>query len=148
MEFVPKTLVTALVAACVVTGCGSDDDDTTSPEAPSTTADASPERTTTISDTTATTAPPEPDVRTIERIVSGGTVEGGVRNESVPLGEELRLEVTADVSDEVHLHGYDRFADVAPGTPGVIELTADIPGVFEVELEGSATLLFELEVAG
>ena len=47
-----------------------------------------------------------------------------------------------------HLHGYDLFADVAPGTPAVSELTADIPGVIEAEPEGSASLLFELEVTG
>jgi hypothetical protein len=29
-----------------------------------------------------------------------------------------------------------------------VALTADVPGIFEVEVEGSHTLLFELEVTG
>jgi len=55
--------------------------------------------------------------------------------------------VTADVVDEVHVHGYDLFADVAPGAPATINFVADIPGVWEVELEGAGALLVELEVS-
>lgn len=65
---------------------------------------------------------------------------------TVPLGSQIRLEVTADEADEVHFHGYDVFADVAPGAPAVILLTADIPGVFEVELEGRGLELVLVEV--
>ncbi len=35
------------------------------------------------------------------------------------------LVVTAEVTDHVHLHGYDLMADVAPGKPARIEFTAD-----------------------
>jgi hypothetical protein len=48
--------------------------------------------------------------------------------------------------DEVHLHGYDLSADVAPGRPAVIDFTADAPGVFEVELEQAHLRLVELQV--
>lgn len=56
------------------------------------------------------------------------------------------MRVTADVSDEVHVHGYDVFADVAPEAPAELTLTADIPGIFEVELESSGLVLFDLQV--
>ncbi len=39
------------------------------------------------------------------------------------------------MSDEVHVHGYDHRAPVAPGAPAEVRFTPDIPGVFEVELE-------------
>ena len=59
----------------------------------------------------------------------------------------MRVVVRADVSDHVHLHGYDLLADVAPGNPARIDFVADVAGVFEVELEDAGTLLFNLEVA-
>jgi hypothetical protein len=58
----------------------------------------------------------------------------------------VRILVRADVSDHVHLHGYDLMADVAPGEPARIDFVANAPGVFEVELEDAGKLLFELEI--
>jgi len=69
-----------------------------------------------------------------------------VRREQVRRGDAVVLRVVADVADEVHLHGYDRSADVGPGKPAQISFTADIPGVFEVELEQRKQKLLELEV--
>ncbi len=46
----------------------------------------------------------------------------------------------------VHVHGYDVTEDLKAGKRATIDLTADIPGVFEVELEQSHTPLFELTV--
>ncbi|MBA2425880.1 MAG: hypothetical protein H0V60_02235 [Actinobacteria bacterium] len=43
-----------------------------------------------------------------------------------------------------HVHGYDVTEDLKAGKRATIDLTADIPGVFEVELEQSHTPLFEL----
>jgi len=54
--------------------------------------------------------------------------------------------VTADRADEVHVHGYDRMVDVEPGKPAVLEFTANLPGVFEVELEEASLKLVELQV--
>jgi hypothetical protein len=62
-------------------------------------------------------------------------------------GDRVRIVVDADVSDEVHLHGYDLMADVTPDEPARIDFVANAPGVFEVELEGAGKLLFELEIA-
>ncbi len=61
-------------------------------------------------------------------------------------GETLRLEVTADRSDTIHVHGYDAKLDIAAGQPAVLALKLTIPGVFEVELETSGVELIELEV--
>ena len=55
--------------------------------------------------------------------------------------------MTADRADEVHLHGYDRKVDIEPGKPAELEFTADVPGVFEVELEEAGLKLVELQVS-
>ena len=62
------------------------------------------------------------------------------------MGDLIVLTVRADVADEVHFHGYDVFGDVAPGLPAVLKVEALIPGVFEVELEGSRLELVVIEV--
>jgi hypothetical protein len=54
--------------------------------------------------------------------------------------------VHADVSDEVHFHGYDLMADVTPDEPAVIDFVADAAGSYEVELEDLAEPLIELEI--
>jgi hypothetical protein len=136
--------VLAAVAALTLAACGDDG----SPQATGTTTTTTPATTATTTGpaTTAeptTTADPAP---VIEVRVVGGKPQGGVRRERVDSGETVVLRVIADVADEVHLHGYDKSADVAPGKPAQIRFTADIPGVFEVELEQRKQKLLDLEV--
>jgi hypothetical protein len=132
------------VAALTLAACGDDG----SPQATGTTTTTVPATTatTTGSGTTAGPTTTADSTPTIEVTVVGGKPQGGVRREQVKTGETLVLRVTADVADEVHLHGYDKSADVAPGKPAEIRFTADIPGVFEVELEQRKQKLIELEV--
>ena len=58
----------------------------------------------------------------------------------------VEIAITSDVADEVHVHGYDIRQAVAAGDSTTLRFTADIPGVFEVELEESGHPLFELTV--
>lgn len=85
-------------------------------------------------------------VRLIEVAFEDGAVVGGPRREAVELGEKVRLVVTADTAEEVHVHTYDLKADVGPGQPAEITFVASIPGVHEVELEKAHKLLVSLEV--
>jgi|SRR5680860_101001 len=78
--------------------------------------------------------------------VKGGKVSGVEDTVEVALGDEVILVVSSDKADEVHVHGYDETDDVSPKERAEIEFTADIPGVFEVELEEATQLLFELQV--
>ena len=134
----------------VLTSCGSTASPTTtappSPTSPATT--AAPATTTEASATTVapttTTAPVEPGL--IEIQVSGSTVVGGGKV-AIPLGEEATVRVVADSADEIHFHGYDLYADLEPGIPAEIVFVASIPGVFELELEGSGLVLAEIEVS-
>lgn len=89
---------------------------------------------------------PEPAPTVIEVTVDGGSVIGGGERD-VRQGDAVLIRVTADVTDEVHLHGYDLHADVTPGTPGEVRFTANAAGVFEVELEDAGIVLLSLTVA-
>ena len=144
-------VLVASVAAIVVLflllqpGGGDEPEPSPSPSTPTETATAtdtggpSPTRSATPS------ATPTPDVVEIEIEVEDDRVDG--RSEyAVPVGERVRIEVQADVTDEVHVHGYDLMADVSPGRAAVIAFRADAAGVFEVELEDAGKLLFRLRV--
>ena len=109
---------------------------------------ATTEAATTTAPTTtaaATTAPEEPETVTIRLEVPADAVPE-VRRLSVQRGREVELVVVSEVSDHVHVHGYDLLADVGPGQPGTISFTADAPGRFEIELEERGLQLAELEV--
>jgi hypothetical protein len=80
--------------------------------------------------------PPSPPPPAVVRItVRGGTPVGGIRRVTVGKGRRVILIVTSDVSDHVHLHGYDVTHDVGPGKPARLAFQATIVGTVEVELE-------------
>jgi hypothetical protein len=62
---------------------------------------------------------PSPQARVIQVTVSGGQVSTAERRVDIRLGEMVRIEVTADVTDEVHVHGYERKVPVRPGETAV-----------------------------
>ena len=118
----------AVLAATVLAACGGSSSSTTSSATTTTTAAAAPQRIAiTVRD---------------GKIVGGRPVEASVRE-----GTPVVLVVHADVSDEVHLHGYDLHADVAPGTPARIVFTASIAGRFEAELESRGFTILHLQVS-
>ena len=86
-------------------------------------------------------------VQTITVDVAGGAPVGGVRRVEADLGSVVALMVTSDIAEEVHVHGYDILRGVSEGNPAHFAFTASIPGVFEVELEGSGRLLLQLEIS-
>jgi FtsP/CotA-like multicopper oxidase with cupredoxin domain len=72
---------------------------------------------------------------------------GGIQTIEVSKGDRVRFTVDSkNVSDEVHVHGYDLMQDVAPGKPVTFDFTADIEGVFEAELEDAHEQILELRV--
>ena len=86
-----------------------------------------------------------PERTVIEVTYRDGAVQGPT-SFTVSQGERVRLLVHADVSDEVHFHGYDLSADVTPQEAARIDFVANAAGVYEVELEGAGEPLFELEI--
>jgi hypothetical protein len=83
--------------------------------------------------------------QTIQVSYADATITGGGRV-PVELGTSVTLEVTSDVADEVHVHGYDLMQDVTPDAPATVTFDATIPGVFEVELEELGRQLLTLQV--
>jgi heme/copper-type cytochrome/quinol oxidase subunit 2 len=112
---------------------------------PAPTATSGPTMTETGSATPSPTETPGREGARIEIEVSGGVVSGPGEVE-VPQGSRVEIEVEADVSDEVHVHGYDLLADVTPDRRARIAFRATATGVFEVELEGAGLLLLRLRV--
>jgi hypothetical protein len=86
------------------------------------------------------------DIR-IEASVSDGELTVDDSRFEVDLGSTLAIIVESDVADHVHVHGYDLFGEIEPGVPVEMVFVADVPGVFEVELEDSGTFLFEIQVS-
>jgi hypothetical protein len=87
-----------------------------------------------------------PGDQRIEVEVAGGEVSGDTGRVPVPEGAHVTLTVTSDVADEVHVHGYDLESELEPGAPAEMSFDATIPGVFEVELHESGTVLLTLQV--
>ena len=131
------------VVAIGLAGCGGEDGTTTSREPAATAArdDAAPPQ-----PPPPPPAPPKPKVQTVRIVVRGGKVVGGLERATIEQGKKVAIVVGADVSDHVHLHGYDKFADVAPRKPARLVFVASIPGRFEVELEDRGLPIADLEV--
>jgi hypothetical protein len=82
----------------------------------------------------ATTQESVPERSRVARIrLRGGVPRGGVRSIRVKTGEAVRIVVTSDAPDEVHLHGYDITRNAGPGKPARFALEAKLEGVFEIE---------------
>ena len=75
--------------------------------------------------------PPEPEVTRIQ--MRDGTVVGGAKDIEVTRGDTVRIVVTSDAPDEIHLHGYDITRTPEPGKPARFQFRADAEGAFEIE---------------
>lgn len=95
---------------------------------------------------TVSPTPAADDAQVVSLTVAGGKVTGDTGRVPVEQGERVRVVVTSDVVDEIHVHGYDLHQDTAAGQAVELEFVADRPGVFEVELEESRVLLTRLQV--
>lgn len=137
----------AVVAGTLVlaAGCGDSSDETSTG---ATTADTSTgaAATTPTETTPVETTPTKPEVTILRIVVQGARAEGGIGRVTVKQGTRVRLVVSSDAADEVHLHGYDLTTGVAPGRQGRIAFVAKVPGRFEIELEEAGTQIGELEV--
>jgi hypothetical protein len=131
---VAVALVVAVVAF-VIAQPGDDDDGDGSQQAAQTTPTQTETGTADGAAETQTEAepapPPKPDISRIR--VRGGTVVGGVERVQAAKGDTVRIVVTSDAPDEIHLHGYDIYEDAAPGRPARFVFRADIEGIFEIE---------------
>jgi glucose/arabinose dehydrogenase len=155
-----------LAALLVIAACSGDDDDTAGDPTP--TATPGPTHEPTVEPTEDPTPEPTADELTpeptqdptedptpepaddgtvaVDLVFEGGAVSVADDRIDIDAGDTVVINATSDVAEEIHVHGYDLFVDLEPGVAGSISFAADIPGIFEVEFERTATFAFELEV--
>jgi hypothetical protein len=126
-------LLMAVLALVALAACGGSDEDaadtSTAPAGETTVVE------TTTETTEETTTEEEEGPTTIRIAYEGGKVRGDTGTVRIDRGAQVRLIVRADIEDEVHVHGYDLTAEVAPGHPARINFEADDAGRFIAELE-------------
>lgn len=117
------------VVAFVIAGSGGEDEPQRSSATTSAQTDAGKDSAEPQATTEAGT-PPE----TVTRIqIRDGAVVGGAKTIDVVRGDTVRIVVSADASDDIHLHGYDIERSVEPGRPAHFRFKADAEGAFEIE---------------
>jgi hypothetical protein len=85
-----------------------------------------------------------PAIATI--VIKHGKPVGGIADLTYNKGEQVRFKVDSDISDEVHVHGYDIMKEVKAGGSVSFDFPATIEGIFEAELEGRKEQILELIV--
>jgi hypothetical protein len=88
--------------------------------------------------------PPKPEVPTI--FLRNGQPLGGVEELSFSQGDDIRFKVESDRAWEIHFHGYDVSKEVSAGGSVSFDVPAELEGVFEVEVEQTATQIAEISV--
>jgi hypothetical protein len=127
-------LLAALVVAVCLAACGSSSESNEAGNTGGTTRPAdNPE-----------SASMEGKVPTI--VIRNGEPVGGIKELEYSAGDEIRFEVSSDVADEVHVHGYDLMQDVPAGGTVSFDFPAEIEGIFEAELEGRKEQIAEIRV--
>ncbi|MEJ7726345.1 MAG: hypothetical protein WKH47_04930 [Actinomycetes bacterium] len=163
----PATVLLAATTVFALTACGGGDDtgagSGTTPGAsstPSTTEpDASDEPSDEPSDPATESPSPspsesatEPEVPKPAKIrvkVVAGEVTVPTDRLAATVGQTVRITITSDVAEELHVHGVEELLALPAGEKQTLEFVVPAepgPGLYEVELEGSSLLLFQLEV--
>lgn len=137
-------LLLAAVTACAGTSPTAAPTASSSDPAPASSAPAP-------SGTAASRVPPSPvpataEVTRLTLELADGEVTGDTPLAQLTLGRPVRLEVTSDVADELHVHGVDETVDLVPGETAALEFTPESPGRFEVELHDARRVLTRLQV--
>ena len=127
------------VVAFIVLADGSEDDE--QPSQTAATATPTPTATATESADETATPTPTPTPKPPPLLTAGKVTELEFTE-----GETVRFRARSDVDEEVHVHGYDIAKDAPAGQTITMSFKATIPGIFEIELEGSGTLLAQLKV--
>ncbi|GGO27024.1 hypothetical protein [Micromonospora parathelypteridis] len=143
-------LAAGVLTALLVTGCGQGDDP--SGATPSTAPTSAAPSSAATATAPASSASPTPSASTpaVDReivvTIAKRRINPPTGRVTVDKGELVRITVTSDVSDELHVHGYDLGARLPAGTPGSVEFRADKTGLFEVETHETELVLFQLVV--
>ncbi|MGV9213794.1 hypothetical protein ACTFTM_18225 [Micromonospora sp. RB23] len=143
-------LVTGLLTALFATGCGQDDDPSVATPSTAPTSAAAPTTSAAPTPTGGPTPATSPSTSAVDREITVTVAKRRITpptgRVTVTKGQSVRITVTSDVADELHVHGYDLGARLPAGTPGSVEFRADKTGLFEVETHETELVLFQLVV--
>jgi hypothetical protein len=126
LALVAAVVVVAAIAFVIARSGSDDGDDGAGNQAVST----APKRTGTSTAPSEQT-PPEPAVQRLS--IRDAQVEGGVKTIRVEHGDRVRIVISADAPDQLHLHGYDIEREARPGAPARFSFEANLEGVFDLE---------------
>jgi FtsP/CotA-like multicopper oxidase with cupredoxin domain len=122
--------IVVAVAAFVIAQPGDD-------EEPSNTTATTPAETQTedggATATTETEPPPPPEPEVTRLRIEGGAVVGGPKTIEAGGGDTVRIVISTDAPDELHLHGYDIEREAEPGRPARFRFKATAEGEFVLE---------------
>ncbi len=92
---------------------------------------------------------PEPSMTAavIEISLKDGKVTPSGDRVALPKGTVLRLRITSDRQDELHVHGYDIGIAVKPGGTVTRDITLDKVGRFEIESHEPPLTVIQLVVS-
>ncbi len=136
-------LVAVFASGFVLASCGGDSESGTTTQTTTQTTTTTTQATTTG---TTTTQPPPQGPTLVRIVVENGAPRGGIVRKTVDQGDRVVLVVRSDVTDHIHLHGYDIMRDVAAGGTARLPFRATIPGRFEVELEDRGVQIADITV--
>ena len=84
---------------------------------------------------------------TLNVTVAKGKVNPSGATIKVNAGQTVLVTAVSDAEDELHIHGYDKELELAPGKPASVKFTANMKGTFEVETHKSGKLVAKLVVS-
>jgi FtsP/CotA-like multicopper oxidase with cupredoxin domain len=138
-------LVVLVVGLVLASPGGDDGDKNATSTTPAVAATDAPPGATTTTPPAATATTPAPGATTIQ--IAGGKPAGGVQAINAKKGDTVRIEVTStDTTSEVHLHGYDIKRDLKAGGKVTFSFKASAEGIFEMELEETATQIAKITI--
>ena len=82
---------------------------------------------------TVTETEESPDLEAVVIRVQGGEARGEPKTITVKQGDRVRIRVTVDEPQDIHIHGYELEEAAAPGRPAVFAFRADLEGIFDIE---------------
>ena len=136
----------AAATALLLAGC------TPAPAAPSasltpTVSVTTPHASTTPSPSVTPVPSPSETVQLVEIALKGGKTTPNGDRLTLAKGTVLRLQITADHTDQVHVHGYDVEIAVKAGATVKKDIVLDQVGRFEIESHEPALTILQLVVS-
>ncbi|HEY3340153.1 MAG TPA: hypothetical protein VGK18_16760 [Propionicimonas sp.] len=139
-------LLVALAAALLLAGCAATPAAPTAGGVPSVSAGTSSAAPTT-SPTGTPGASPSVTVQVVEVSLRNGKASPNGDRLTLAKGTVLRLEISSDHGDEVHVHGYDVEIAVTPDATVTKDIMLDQVGRFEIESHEPALTILQLVVS-